>query len=204
MIRFASASGSPFLPGGFAVMSEGYPSKPKRIPLFLPAPYLQALGNVSAYWAWLESAIEVIIWAFLKLDYVRGSSITIHMGLISRIQLLTILADLELPDFPEVHAHFIEMLQMLDAVRVKRNDYTHALWKHETSRRAFHISSLKRTAKGRFKQNAHHITLAELRDLAKEISWLIDGFRAFVEAMLPGAYVPWPRTPDEPKRRRRG
>ncbi len=175
-------------------MLEGYPPKPTRITPFLPPKHLQALGNIAAYYAYLESSTEITIWAFLDLDYHLGTAVTSGMGTISRIQLLTILADTHLVEMPEIHQHFIETLKLIDGVRVRRNEYIHALWKHERNKEASEIHALKRSAKGTVKTTTKGVTIKELRDLACEVEWLTEALQSFIEFVFPNFPVPWPRT----------
>lgn len=179
-------------------MLEGYPKKPKKTSPFIPASFLQALGNLSAYYAYLESASEITIWAFLGLGYRHGTAVTVHMGTISRLQLLTILADDHLSSIPEVHSHFKEMLGMIDAARIRRNDLVHAFWKHEKDKKAPIILSLKRSAKGTIKTSNSKVSLKDIRDVTNDVAWLTDGLQGFVDALFPDAYAPWPRKSASP------
>lgn len=183
-------------------MTNEFPDKPKQIRPFLPARHLAVLGNVAAYYAYLESATEITIWAFLNLDYHRGTAITAGMGTISRIQLLTILAARELAELPEAHTQFLNTLKLIDAARVKRNDAIHALWKHERDKKAETIYALKRSAKGAVKTTSKGVTISELRDLAIEIHWLTLDLQGFIEVFFPDFDMPWTKTPASPENQR--
>lgn len=174
---------------------KDYPPKPKSAPRFLPPAYLVALGNMNAYWAYLESATEICIWAMLNLGYQEGTAITAHMGQVTRLQVLTILTDLQFLEYPEAHSHLMEIWKTIDEVRIKRNDLTHAMWKHEKNKMAKEIYALKRSAKGKLKMETTPMTLKLIRDISIEIHWLTAGLQAFVEHAFPHAYTPWERAP---------
>jgi hypothetical protein len=162
---------------------------------------LEALGNIAGYYAYLESTIEVTIWAFLGLDYQDGSAVTTEMGAISRAQLLSMLANRHMAhdqDPNGVRAHLLDMLVHIDRVRVRRNTYIHAFWRHEKRKSAPYIENLKRSAKGKLAHTHQKIALNDLRGLTCEIKWLTDGLQYFVEFVFPDAYIPWPTTPKKP------
>jgi hypothetical protein len=180
------------------------PTKATRPTLFLPPPYLEALGNIAVHWVWLESATEIVIWAFLKLDYFSGSAVTTHMGAVARIHLLKILATRDLSHVPVAQKKFLKILEMMEEARISRNNVIHALWKYEPNRKAKNIHMLKRSAKGVLRTDSKSVTLSVLRALAIDIHWLCCGLQGFVEAVFPGSYMPWPQIPQPPTSQKKG
>ncbi len=166
------------------------PSKP-----FLPAPMLQAIGNLSAYWSYLESATEIAIWCFLGVPRHLGAAVTTHMGLVSRCQALRALAAYHFADLPEALSEFESLLSRIEGARVKRNAIIHAFWKHTVE--GDRAPVLRISARGVFKQEENEISVGDIEAIIDTTTGLTGELQGCLEAVFPDAYLPWPRTSDE-------
>lgn len=165
------------------------------VPPFLPPAFLQAIGNLTAYWGYLESAMEVVIWCFLKVPRFVGVAVTTHMGTVAREQALSTLAENTLRESePEVFDMFTKLLVEIEETRIARNAIVHAFWKHEPRADATEAHLLRITAKGKFKQSKHTMTVEQIKAATARTNSLMNQLQGFAEAMFPDADLPWPRT----------
>jgi hypothetical protein len=170
----------------------------EKAELYLPPKFLQAIGNLAAHWAYLESAAEIIIWGFLGVPRKVGAAITTHMGMVSRIQALTILSERALSEeSPAILAVFKKRLVQITELQTKRNNLIHNLWQYEPNSDATCVSALKITAKGKFRETWIHISIDEINQTVDEIRTRIVDLQAFAEVTFPDAHLPWRSTDDE-------
>lgn len=162
---------------------------------FLPRPMLEAMGNLAAYWAYLESATEVAIWTFLKVPRQLGAPVTTHMGMVSRCQALRALAVQCFDTKSTLFEKFDEMLKDIESARIKRNEIIHAFWHHTADGESAH--HLRTTARGALKDEIKEITLTEIQDVTATASYLTVQLQAAIEVIFPDAPLPWPREDSE-------
>ena len=161
---------------------------------FLPPQFLQAIGNLSAYWAYLESITEVIIWLFLDIPRSHGALLTTEIGMVSRVQALRRLAELRFFEDSPILKEFKEALGQIDQLRIRRNKYIHAFWRHEPNAEALSVSALRITAKGNLKQVEEQVSIDELQKLVDEVANVTDSLMAFAEVVFHQATLPWQRS----------
>jgi len=162
---------------------------------FLPAPMLQAIGNLAAYWAYLESATEVAMWCFLGVPRDLGAPITTHMSLVSRCHALKILASRRFVNQTKVGEMFEELLGRIDKARIKRNTVIHALWGH--TKEGTEAPVIKIVARGVFKEEISTYSLKQINAITDEICDITDNLQGCLEAVFTDAHLPWPREDDE-------
>src|SRR4029079_14094106 len=134
-------------------------SEEDKPPPFLPSAYLQALGNLVAYWAYLESATEVVIWALLGVNRPAGAAITTNLNQASRLNVLKILTGQMVQD---ADGTLKGVLDRVEAARTKRNIFIHSLGKHQPTEEADAISILKVAARGKLTQQTLNTSLSDI------------------------------------------
>ncbi len=167
----------------------------ETLPPFLPPEYLQAIGNLAAYWAYLESSVEVAIWCFLNRRREIGGMITADMGMISRINLLTSLAEAKFKSHPELAAPLKELLKRIDPARISRNNIIHNLWKYDNAATGKALGIIIKAKSGPLQERRRDYSVEEIEAVAEEAWDITSEMMGLLEVMFPNRKLPWQRTP---------
>jgi hypothetical protein len=183
--------------GKYALTAVNTPVLEKVEP-FIPLPYLEAIGHLAVRWSYVESAIEILLWCFLRLSRRSGKLLTTHLSMKMRMEALNLLAsDHFLPDSPGNLNQFNQIISEVEQVQKKRNDFIHNLWRYEPDPHAPAVHSMKVSAHGKFKEQINHILLSDIERTVSETTKLTEILRGTAEALFPDADLPWPRTTHE-------
>jgi len=164
-------------------------------PPFLSPPHLQAIGNLVAYWAFLESSIEVAIWCFLNLKRERGALITTHMGLITRVDLLREICRQKYIKTPNYCDPLGGLLDQVESLRIERNNIVHFLWHHDPTGEINSATALKTTARVKLRTTLNQRTATEIHSTTNQVWHFTCELQGLLEAMFPHRKLPWPKTP---------
>ncbi|MBX3488291.1 hypothetical protein [Parvibaculum sp.] len=164
-------------------------------PPFLPPHMLQAIGNLAAYWAYLESAVEIAIWTLLGVPRSKGAAITTHMGIVSRCDALRTLVSSEFSDNQALIDEINNLVSRIGTARIMRNNIVHAFWKHTPEGQE--AAALKISARGKFKQTSVSYSLEDIVASTNTTFDLTSEIHAFLEVVFPDEKFPWPHTSGE-------
>ena len=93
----------------------------------LPQDHLQGIGLVAVSWAFLEGALERIIWAVARLETEqRGQAMTTHMTLRSRYDAAMALLNEEFPDSPALQTLSSLHSRIVNDLAGERNTIVHS------------------------------------------------------------------------------
>lgn len=174
----------------FRSCSLSDPSPKEAPPPFLAPEFLQELGNLVAYWAYLESAVEHVIWGLIGIPRKLGVALTTHIGMVSRCHMLGILAERQFPANSEILSDLTKLLDDIESARVKRNDLVHAFWKHDPTGTKREAEALKITARGQFKETHRVVPISEIKSLVDDVWELTTDLYALAKALIPDEEAP--------------
>lgn len=162
-------------------------------PPFLSPPHLQAIGNLTAYWAYLESTIEIAIWCFLNLKRERGALVTTHLGLVSRVSLLRELCHHKFTETPHYCEPLEELLNRVEELRIERNNIIHFLWRFDPNSNAETAEALRITARASLREVHHQRSATDINATTDQVWDFTSELQGLLEVMFPHRRLPWPR-----------
>jgi hypothetical protein len=160
-------------------------------PALLSREHLVALGNLAAYWGWLEIAIEAAIWALLRVSNEKGAGVTTHLGTVTKLDILRTLARNRWQDEKEAApAALMRIAAEVEQLRIKRNGFTHYWW--EYAPRKSRPEGVKRAAKGHFKITREKVHASDIQITTYLIWMATTDLLDWITAVYPKREFPWP------------
>lgn len=110
--------------------------------LILSGAHLKAIGAVAAEWAFVEMAMEMMIWGLIPIDNNTGYRVTAHIGSETRLHILGALAEVRISD-PVQKKLVAQLITDIRRLRTERNNIVHSVWLTTQSQEKFMASLLK-------------------------------------------------------------
>src|SRR5262249_53705807 len=148
-----------------------------------PHRHLKAIGNLAAYWGWLEMCVDSTLWCLLAAEAEQGAAITTHVGILTKIDSIRILAGHKLARRPQRITQLEALLNRFDPLRIKRNNYVHYWWTYSPRRRA--ADGTRITAKGKLKVTNVKVSAQEIEETAYEVWHLTLDYQRFLQNTFP-------------------
>ena len=97
----------------------------EKFPQLLPKNYLVAIGSLTTYYGYLESVLEISIWAFLGLNRSKGGLVTTHLNMVVRQDIFYSLLRNRFDEEDPRFVYFKQLHDKLKELRVERNKVIH-------------------------------------------------------------------------------
>ena len=85
------------------------------------------IGELIATCTTVENYLEMLIWAFLKIDEKDGRIITLKMDAVNKIRMIRLFAELHISDEGQLKT-IKALMAKIDALRLDRNFIVHGTW----------------------------------------------------------------------------
>lgn len=167
----------------------------KEFPHLLPRNFLIAIGSLSTHYAYLESVIEISIWAFLNLVREDGALVTTHLGMVSKHDILNGLVMKRFDkDSPKL-LFYQEQLKKVEEVRIERNKIVHGFYAYK---KRGPIPRLKTTARKGLKEEYSEVTLEQIDQVTFDAWSTVCNFMDAIDLEFPDYRAPWQARSPQP------
>lgn len=158
--------------------------RPKTLSnLTLTDEHLRGIGLITAEWSRLENILEMLIWLLAKLDFGLGPIVTTHMTFPLRMNVLRTLCHKTYAD-SSTHEEAKILIKRIEASKVQRDRIAHAHW-HKPGRKKASVFATQVKARKELLFISEDMSIADLEEIAENITELIYDISDFMERYLP-------------------